>query len=60
MTLSVKIEFTHFSVLSDRDLNCQNDIQLFLQQCDEKLRVNGDTGQEQLIGSHLSARFGFE
>ena len=42
MTLSAKIELIHFSVLSDRDLNCHYNIQLLLQQC-EKLRVNGDT-----------------
>ena len=32
----------HFSILSNRDPNCPNTIQLFLQKC-EKLRVNGDT-----------------
>ena len=37
-----KIELFPNSDLSSRDLNCQNNIQLFLQQF-EKIRVNGDT-----------------
>ena len=37
-----KIKWIQVSVLSIRDLNCHNNIQLFPQQC-EKLRVNGDT-----------------
>ena len=41
MTLSVKIELIQFSVLSTRDPNYKNDIQLFLQLFDE-LKVNGD------------------
>ena len=32
MTLSTKIELIHFSNLSSRDPNCQDNIQLFLQQ----------------------------
>ena len=32
MTLSAKIELIHFSDLSSRDPNCQDNIQLFLQQ----------------------------
>ena len=38
MTLLSEIELIHFSVLSSRDLNYHNDIQLFLQQF-EKFRV---------------------
>ena len=32
MTLLAEIELIHFSILSSRDHNCHNDIQLFLQQ----------------------------
>ena len=39
MTLSAKIELTHFPLLSARDPNYKNDIQFFLQQF-ENLRVN--------------------
>ena len=39
MTLSAKIELTHLSDLSTRDLNCHNNIQLFLQQF-EKISVH--------------------
>ena len=51
-----KIELIHFSDLSSRDLNCHDDIQLFLQQF-ENFRVNGDTGRARLIQSHSTARF---
>ena len=39
MTLLAEIELVHFSILSSRDLNYHNDIQLFLQQF-EKFNVN--------------------
>ena len=35
MTLLTKIELNHFSNLSSRDANCQDNIQLFLQQFEE-------------------------
>ena len=41
-TLSAKVELNRFSVLSTRDPNYNNDIQLFLKQF-EKSGVNGDT-----------------
>ena len=44
MTLLEKIELFLSSDLSSRDLNCQNNIQLFLQQF-EKSGVNGDTNK---------------
>ena len=37
-----KIELNQVSILSTRDLNCHNNIQLFLQQF-ENFRVNEDT-----------------
>ena len=35
MTISVKIELIHYSNLSSRHLNCQDNILLFLQQFEE-------------------------
>ena len=41
MILLAEIELIQFPFLSDRDLNCHNNIQLFLRHY-EKLRVKGD------------------